>query len=68
MLFGWIEQVFDGHDDSVVEAWHKTCMEEMTGCDPDEVREDDGFFEAKTDIPATQSGLEQSAHTDKLHS
>ncbi|KAH7030280.1 hypothetical protein BKA57DRAFT_226050 [Linnemannia elongata] len=66
MLFGWIEQVFDGHDDRIVEAWHKTCMEEMIGYDPDEVREDDVFFEAKTDIPAAQSGLEQSAHTDKV--
>ncbi|KAF9310710.1 hypothetical protein BG006_004751, partial [Podila minutissima] len=66
MLFGWIEQVFDGHDSSIVEAWHKTCMEEMIGYDPDEVSKDDIFFEAKTDIPAAQSGLEQSAHTDKI--
>ncbi|KAG0271712.1 hypothetical protein BGZ96_005662, partial [Linnemannia gamsii] len=66
MLFDWIEHVFDGHDDSIVDAWRKTCKEEMTGYDPDEVRDDDVFFEAKTDIPAAQSGLEQSAHTDKI--
>lgn len=41
-------------------------MEEMIGYDPDEVREDNIFIETKTDIPATRSGLEQSAHTDKV--
>ena len=66
MLFGWIEHVFDGQDDGIIEAWHKTCMEEMTGYDPDEIRENDIFFEAKIDIPEAQSGLEQSAHTDKI--
>ncbi|KAG0048596.1 hypothetical protein BGZ83_006452 [Gryganskiella cystojenkinii] len=62
----WIEHVFDGHEDSIAEGWHKTCLEEMTGRDPDEIRKDDVFFEAKTDIPGAQSGLEQSAHTDKI--
>ncbi|KAG0345620.1 hypothetical protein BG004_003464 [Podila humilis] len=63
MLFGWIEHVFDGHDYSIVEAWHMTCMEEMIGFDLDEACKGDIFFEGKT---AARSGLEQSAQTDKI--
>ncbi|KAG0344951.1 hypothetical protein BG005_001563 [Podila minutissima] len=66
MVFDWIKHVFDGQDEEVIMAWHKTCMEEMTGYDPDEIQKEDVFFEAKTDIPAAQSGIEQSAHTDKI--
>ncbi|KFH69369.1 hypothetical protein MVEG_04182 [Podila verticillata NRRL 6337] len=66
MVFDWIEHVFDGQGDEVIMAWHKTCIEEMTGYDPDEIQKEDIFFEAKTDIPAAQSGIEQSAHTDKI--
>ncbi|KAG0079952.1 hypothetical protein BGZ93_003052 [Podila epicladia] len=66
MLFGWMEQVFDGNNDSIVEVWHKTCMEEMPRYDPDEIRADDVFLMAKTNIPAAQTGLEQSTHTDTV--
>jgi hypothetical protein len=68
MLFGWIEHVFDsdGPSDETAKAWHATCLAEMTGYDPDEITKEDIFFEAKSNIPATQSGIEQSAHTDKI--
>ncbi|KAK3807502.1 MAG: hypothetical protein J3R72DRAFT_499432 [Linnemannia gamsii] len=68
MLFGWIEHVFDsdGSSDETAEAWHATCLAEMTGYDPDEITKEDIFFEAKSNISAAQSGIEQSAHMDKI--
>ncbi|KAG0312590.1 hypothetical protein BG000_006185, partial [Podila horticola] len=66
MLFNWIEHIFDGSSDETVKAWHATCHAEMTGYDPDEITKEDIFFEAKSNIPAAQSGIEQSAHTDKI--
>jgi len=65
-IFSWVEDVFNGGSEEAIKAWHKTCSMEMTDYDPKEITEDDIFFEAKNDIPAVQSGLEQSAHTDKI--
>ncbi|GJJ71587.1 hypothetical protein EMPS_03937 [Entomortierella parvispora] len=65
LVFPWLEDAFNGCSDDVVKDWHKTCELEMTDYDPEEIGESDLFHEAKDEIPGAQSGLEQSAHTDK---
>lgn len=65
LVFPWLEDAFNGSSEETVDAWHKTCALEMTDYDPEEITDGDIYFEAKDEIPAVQSGLEQSAPTDK---